>query len=109
MEAGFQNLSVMDFEDFYITFKKILKIYFKIELIDEIHKNKIAFYIDSEAQSAVMPEDLSLFFDLCWSKPSDYALIISNDLLQIPKNLGSESLKIELIKISPKNDNMKLN
>jgi len=56
-----------------------------------------------------MPEDLSLFFDLCWSKPSDYALIISNDLLQIPKNLGSESLKIELIKISPKNDNMKLN
>jgi len=39
----------MDFEDFYITFKKILKIYFKIELIDEIHKNKIAFYIDSEA------------------------------------------------------------
>jgi len=50
---GFENLTVIDFVDFYTEFKKFLERVYEFKLDDDIHRNKIEFYIDSSAEGKI--------------------------------------------------------
>ena len=77
---------------------------YEYKLDDEIHRNKIEYYIDSSAEGKIMPEDLCDFFDLCWANPRDRRAMLSKDKFYYDKSGGSkDKIKIVMLGVSELN------